>query len=104
VEDGPNLFIVSEKGWDEGSLDLEFFPLEIPVGVFGYDRTSSDHLLVVRGVLTHPCNGVVFPSEFGVIILIVGEWLVSDYVNEENSQNASNAGQEGLHLFKSLGG
>jgi hypothetical protein len=47
---------------------------------------------------------VVFPSEFGVIILIVGEWLVSDYVDEENSQNASNAGQEGLHFFKSLGG
>ena len=81
MEDGPNLFIVSEKGWDEGSLNLEFFPLEIPVGVFGYDRTSSDHLLVMGGVLTH-LNGVVFPSEFGVFILIVGEWLVSDYVDE----------------------
>ncbi len=72
MEDGPNLFIVSEKGWDEGSLNLEFFPLEIPVGVFGDDRAASDHLVVMRGVLTRPCSGVVFPSEFGVTFLIFG--------------------------------
>ena len=28
----------------------------------------------------------------------------ADYVDEEYSQHASNAGQDGLHLFKSLGG
>ena len=27
-----------------------------------------------------------------------------DYVDEGNSQDAPNAGQDGLHLFKSLGG
>jgi hypothetical protein len=69
VEDGPNLFRVSEKGWDEGSLNLEFFPLKIPVGVVGYDSAASNHLVVMGGVLTHPCNGVVFPSEFGITFL-----------------------------------
>jgi hypothetical protein len=56
------------------------------------------------GVLTRPCNGVVFPSEFGITFLNFGDWLVSDYVDEEYSQHTSNAGQDGLHLFKSLGG
>jgi hypothetical protein len=52
----------------------------------------------MRGVL-----GVVF-SESGVIFLIFRKYQMSNYIDEGYSQHAPNAGQDGLHLFKSLSG
>ena len=89
VENSPNLFRVSEKGWDKGSFNFEFIPPEIPVTVIRYDRAASDCLVVMRGVLGLPHNGVIV-SKSGVI------------VDEGNSQHALNGGQDGLHIFKSL--
>ncbi len=52
----------------------------------------------MRGVL-----GVVI-SELRIITIWVGGLHVSDNVDEGNPQHTSNVGQDGLHLFKSLGG
>jgi len=98
MKNSPNLFRVSEKGWDKGSLSFELVVREVIITVLRQDRTASDRLLVMRGVL-----GVVF-SESGVIFLIFREYQMSNYVDEGYSQHAPNAGQDGLHLFKSLSG
>ncbi len=98
MEDGPNLFRVSEKGWDKGSLEFNFIPLEVPVDIFGHDRAAGDGLMVSRGV-----NGVLI-SKRGVIILVFRIYLLSNDVNEENSQYAADAGQDGLHLIECLSG
>ena len=72
VEDRPNLFRVSEKGWDKGSLNFNFIPLEVPVDIVSHDRAAGDGLVVDRGVLGQAVIGVVF-SKSGVFILVFFE-------------------------------
>jgi hypothetical protein len=81
-------------------LNFELVILEVVVGRVGQDRAASDGLVVVRPVL----RGFVFVAEGGVPVRFFGDQKVSDHVDEGNSQHAPNAGQEGLHLFKSLSG
>jgi len=100
MENGPNLLRVSEEGWDKRALNFELVILEIIVGQVGQDGAAGDGLVVVGGVL----RGFVFVAEGGVMFGFFGDQKVSDHVDEGNSQHAPNAGQEGLHLFKSLGG
>ena len=89
MEDSPNLFRVSEEGWEKGSLSFELIIREVIISVLCQDRAASDCLVVMRGVLGLPHNGVIV-SKSGVI------------VDEGNSQHALNGGQDGLHIFKSL--
>jgi hypothetical protein len=74
VEDSPNLFRVSEEGWDKGSLSFKLIIREVIIAVLCQDRATSDRLVVVRGVLELPHNGVIVSkSKSGVIILIFGD-------------------------------
>ena len=59
--------------------------------------------MVVRCVLRLSCKCVI-GSKSGVILRFIGEYQVLDYLDEGNSQHASDADQDGLHLFKSLTG
>ena len=59
---------------------------------------ASDRLVVVRVEL-----GVLF-SKNRVVLLFLGDDHVPNDVDEGNSQCATNAGQDGLHFFKSLSG
>ena len=104
VENSPNLLRVSEKGWDKRSLNFELVVLEIVVAVLYQDGAASDGLVVVGGVLRGTYNRVVFVAEGGVLVGFFGDQKVSDHIDKGNSQHAPNAGQEGLHLFKSLSG
>ncbi len=104
MENGPNLLRVSEEGWDKRSLNLELVVLKVVVTFLGQDGAASDGLVVVGGVLRGTVGRVVFVAEGGVSFGFFGDQEVSDHVDEWNSQHAPNAGQEGLHLFKSLSG
>jgi len=104
VENGPNLLRVSEEGWDKRSLNLKLVVLEVVVILLGQDGAASDGLVVVGGVLRGIVGRVFFVAEGGVSVGFFGDQKVSDHVDEGNSQHAPNAGQEGLHLFKSLSG
>jgi len=102
VENGPNLLRVSEKGWDKRSLNFKLVVLEIVVAVLGQDGAASDDLVAVGGVLRGTVGQVFFVAECGVSVRVFGDQKVLDHVDEGNSQHTPNAGQEGLHLFKSL--
>ncbi len=98
MENGPNLFHVSEEGRDKRALDFELVILEIIVGGVGQDGAATNGLVVMGAVL----RGFVHVAEGGVPVRFFGDQLVSDHVDEGNSQHAPNAGQEGLHLFKTI--
>jgi len=103
VENSPNLLQVSEKGWDNRASEFELVVLEVIIAVLGQYGTASDRLVVMRCVLRLSCDCLIV-SESGVSHGFFEDLEVSDHVDKGNSQHAPNAGQDGLHLFKSLSG
>ncbi len=67
------------------------------VGIIGQDGGAGDHLLV-NGVIF----GVLLPKG-KVVILVLRDELMSNYVDKQNTHRALDAGQNGLYLLDCLG-
>ena len=74
MENGPNLFHVSEEGRDKRALDFELVILEIIVGGVGQNGAATNGLVVVGGVLGGTVGRVVFVAEGGVSFGFFGDY------------------------------
>ncbi len=94
MEDGPNLLQVSKESRGKRSIGLEGLVFFIVINTAGQGRGAGNHLLVNGGIL-----GVLFPKG-RVIILVLGDELMSNNVDRGDTRRTPKAGQNGLYPFQ----